>query len=56
VCARGMVWATALFGSLPGASLEVPRPGWPILVGWYGGMVLLGSLLARVGARGSGER
>ena len=56
VCARGMVWATALFGSLPWASLEVHRPGWPILVGWYGGMVLLGSLLARVGARGSGER
>jgi len=56
VSARGMVWATALFGSLPGASLAVHRPGWPLLVGWYGGMVLLGSLLARAGERRAAER
>ncbi|UCC68819.1 MAG: ComEC/Rec2 family competence protein, partial [Armatimonadota bacterium] len=40
--ARCMVWVSAAFGCLPGASPEVARPSVAAIVLWYAGMVALG--------------
>ena len=51
VCTRWMVCVSGAFGSLPGASVEVGRPSWLVVVLWFGGMVALGWGLGRVRER-----
>jgi competence protein ComEC len=51
VAARWMVWVSSAFASLPGASLEVARPGLAAIIVWYAGMVAMGWGVARLGAR-----
>ncbi len=56
VAARWMVWVSGAFGSLPGATVEVGRPGVGAIVAWYGGMVAAGWVLKKVGLGYEGER
>jgi competence protein ComEC len=49
---RWLVWVSAAFASLPGASVEVARPSPVIIVGWFVGLIVLGWGLGRVGTTG----
>jgi len=49
LASRWMVWVSGAFGSLPGATVEVGRPGIGAIIVWYGGMVALGWMLGRLG-------
>jgi len=48
---RWMVWVSSAFGSLPGASPEVARPGFLAIIVWYAGMVGVGWWMEKRGER-----
>jgi len=50
---RGMIWVSSAFAAMPGASPEVAKPGWPVTIAWYAGMIALGWWLGRVAERRS---
>ncbi len=51
IATRWMVWVSGAFGSLPGATVDIARPGFGAIIVWYGGMVLLGWGLGKLGKR-----
>jgi competence protein ComEC len=45
---RGMIWTSATFASLPGATVDIARPGALTIILWYAGLVALGVGIGRV--------
>jgi competence protein ComEC len=48
---RGMIWTSAAFASLPGATIDIARPSAVAVILWYAGLVALGVGIRRLQSR-----
>lgn len=56
ISARWLVWVSSASAALPWASVEMSRPGWAAIIGWYAGLLALGWWLGKAADRRTGRR
>lgn len=51
ISARWLVWVSSAFASAPWGSVEMSRPAWAAIIGWYAGLMAFGWWLGRIAER-----